>query len=239
MALDNELLDINWNEPFETTDVQIKTEEKIPEDCIKLLQESFGHSQFRKMQWKIISSILYDKRDNCVIMATGYGKSLCFQFPSVYLGTITLVVSPLISLMQDQVNAMQFYNLKACFLGSAQTNRDTVYEVIDRQYNIVYVTPEYITSESGEFLIGRIKNHLTLIAIDEAHCISKWGHDFRAAYRGLSCLRNWCPDVPILAMTATATEKVQEDIVNNLKLKYPQVNKLDLFKQMQSMSSFR
>lgn len=223
MALDSELLDINWSEPFESTDVQIKTEEQIPEDCLKLLQDSFGHLHFRKMQWKIISSILYDKRDNCVIMATGYGKSLCFQFPSVYRNTITLVVSPLISLMQDQVNALRFYNLKACFLGSAQLNRDTVYEVIDRQYNIVYVTPEYLTSESGEFLIGRIKDDLTLIAIDEAHCISKWGHDFRAAYRGLCCLRNWCPDVPILAMTATATHKVQQDIINNLNLRDPQI----------------
>ncbi|XP_055913738.1 bifunctional 3'-5' exonuclease/ATP-dependent helicase WRN-like [Eupeodes corollae] len=229
MALESEIGDINWSEPFDcaTTAQNIKTEESecppIPDDCIKRLLDSFGHSQFRKMQWKIISSILYDARDNCVIMATGYGKSLCFQFPSVYRDTITIVVSPLISLMQDQVTAMCFYNLKACFLGSAQSNRDTVYEVIDRQYNIVYVTPEYITSESGAFLIGRIKQDLSLIAIDEAHCISKWGHDFRSAYRNLSCLRDWCPNVPILAMTATATNKVRDDIIQNLRLKNPQI----------------
>ncbi|XP_055843873.1 bifunctional 3'-5' exonuclease/ATP-dependent helicase WRN-like [Episyrphus balteatus] len=226
MAQDSEIQDINWSEPFDATiDLHIKTEESenIPDDCIKLLLDSFGHSKFRKMQWKIISSILYEKRDNCVIMATGYGKSLCFQFPSVYRNTITLVVSPLISLMQDQVTAMCFYNLKACFLGSAQTNRDTVYEVIDRQYNIVYVTPEYITSESGSFLIGRIKDDLSLIAIDEAHCISKWGHDFRSAYRNLNVLREWCPAVPILAMTATATTKVRDDIIKSLDLRNPQI----------------
>lgn len=226
MALDTEIQDINWSEPFEAsklTEIKSENVSSIPEDCLKLLQVSFGHSHFREMQWKIISSILYKKRDNCVIMATGYGKSLCYQFPSVFRDTITLVISPLISLMQDQVIGLRFYNLKACFLGSAQENRDTVYEVIDRQYNIVYVTPEYITGESGEFLIERIKDDLELIAIDEAHCISKWGHDFRGAYRNLSCLRDWCPSVPILAMTATATTKVRDDIIFNLSLREPQV----------------
>lgn len=130
------------------------------------LQNVFGHSEFRPMQWKVIRSIIEDKRDNCCIMATGYGKSLCFQFPSVFTNGISLIVSPLISLMQDQVKSLNLVNIPACMLGSAQVNKSIENDIISGDYRIVYASPEYL-STCGSWLIGKIKDKLTLIAVDE------------------------------------------------------------------------
>lgn len=189
-----------------------------PSACLK---QQFGHTAFRPFQWTIIRSIIEDRRDNCAIMATGYGKSLCFQFPSVFLEGITIVVSPLISLMEDQVLALKVANIPSCFLGSAQTDRTTLDNVRAGEFRLVYVSPEYITANIE--LLDDLADRLTLIAIDEAHCVSQWGHDFRQCYRSLGRIRMRIPHVPILAVTATATDRVRSDICTSLGLHNPQL----------------
>lgn len=121
------------------------------EEYLKVLHSKFGHSTFRPLQWKIIRSILVDRRDNCVVMTTGYGKSLCYQFPSVFTSGVTLVISPLISLMEDQVLGLSMQNIKACLLGTAQTEKKgQIYEdILQGMYRIVYMTPEFVTGELG------------------------------------------------------------------------------------------
>lgn len=191
---------------------------------LQVLVEKFGHREFRKSQWQIINSILNEKRDNCAIMATGYGKSLCYQFPAVYSGGISLVVSPLISLMEDQVLALTVANIPACLLGTAQTQPAKVLEgIFEKEYSIVYLTPEFCTGDFGLELMQKMNATLdiTLIAVDEAHCVSSWGHDFRHAYRKLGVIRHIFPNTPILAVTATATVRVRQDISSVLHLKDP------------------
>ncbi|KAF5273927.1 hypothetical protein FQA39_LY01042 [Lamprigera yunnana] len=203
----------------------VDDDEPRPE-YLEVLHRCFGHKCFRPMQWKIINSIINERRDNCSIMATGYGKSLCFQYPPVYLGGITLVISPLISLMEDQVLSLTMCNISACLLGSAQTKqKEVVQEIFEQKYNLVYLTPEFCCGEYGQYILKKINDtmSLILIAIDEAHCVSSWGHDFRYQYRELGKLRDLLPTVPILAVTATATPKVRDDIISCLKLRKPQV----------------
>ncbi|XP_031625025.1 Werner syndrome ATP-dependent helicase-like [Contarinia nasturtii] len=195
---------------------------KPSEEHLQCLQTNFGHSEFRPKQWDIIRSIIEDKRDNCVIMPTGYGKSLLFQFPSVYTNGITLVVSPLISLMQDQVSALSVANISACFLGSAQSDRNIECQVEAGDFRMVYASPEYINGERGNKLMKKLESKLTLVAVDESHCISAYGHAFRPEYRKLGCIRKEIPSIPILAITATATQHVRDDIISSLRLKNPQ-----------------
>ncbi|KRT80493.1 helicase, partial [Oryctes borbonicus] len=193
---------------------------------LDVLFKIFGHKEFRPMQWKIINSIINDRRDNCAIMATGYGKSLCYQYPSVYCGGITIVISPLISLMEDQVLSLTVANIPACFLGSAQSQqKKALKDIFDNKYSIIYATPEFCCGEYGQQLLVDMdkKLSITLIAIDEAHCISSWGHDFRHQYRQLAKIRNLVPHVPILAVTATATPKVRNDIISSLQMRNPQI----------------
>ncbi|XKL69155.1 hypothetical protein PGB90_006924 [Kerria lacca] len=199
----------------------------VPEpsnEHLSVLRKYFGHNQFRPMQWKIIHSILENKRDNCVIMATGYGKSLCYQYPAVFCDGLSIVISPLISLMQDQVFSLNMSNISACFLGSAQLSKTkSMDDIISGKCRILYVTPEWCTSESGNEILNQIKGvrKVTLIAIDEAHCVSQWGHDFRNSYRHLSILRKIFNTIPILALTATATSQVRIDICKSLQLNNP------------------
>ncbi|KAL4617619.1 Werner syndrome ATP-dependent helicase isoform X2 [Arapaima gigas] len=197
----------------------------VPEpnsEQIKCLKKYFGHSSFKPVQWKVIYSVLNERRDNLVVMATGYGKSLCFQFPPVYCGGVSVVISPLIALMEDQVLQLRMSNIPACFLGSAQ-NENILSDVKKGHYRVVYMTPEFCTGSM--WLLEQLNNSigLSLLAIDEAHCISEWGHDFRSAYRKLSSLKRTLGDVPILALTATASPSVREDIVKCLKLINPVV----------------
>uniref|UniRef100_A0A182QP85 ATP-dependent DNA helicase n=1 Tax=Anopheles farauti TaxID=69004 RepID=A0A182QP85_9DIPT len=197
--------------------------EAVPDPkYLSVLNAHFGHSSFRPMQWRIVHSIVAERRDNCVIMATGYGKSLTYQFPPVFLNRLAFVISPLISLMEDQVLSLNLCNIPACLLGTAQ--RDNLLPDIQAgAYRVVYLTPEYITGDTGQKLLESVEKQLVLVAIDEAHCLSKWGHDFRPAYRNLHVIRRTCPNVPILAVTATATPKVRDDIVHSLGLKNPQL----------------
>ncbi|EFA09584.2 bifunctional 3'-5' exonuclease/ATP-dependent helicase WRN isoform X2 [Tribolium castaneum] len=190
---------------------------------LKVLTKFFGHKTFRPKQWEIIFAIM-DKRDVCAIMSTGYGKSLCFQYPSTFLKGVTLVVSPLIALMQDQVLALTVSNIPACLLGSAQNEqRKVIEDILQNKYSIVYITPEFCSGDLGLELLKKMAQQLkiVLIAIDEAHCISSWGHDFRSQYRNLGNLRQIFPRVPVIAVTATATTRVRGDIVKSLQLRDP------------------
>lgn len=226
--MENSLLNPQEPDPLFQTDTNVAVDPNDVPDAktLQILFKKFGHKKFRPLQWKIISSILKDKRDNCTIMTTGYGKSLCYQFPAVFSGGITLVVSPLISLMEDQVLSLTIANIPACLLGSAQKNTSNVVDdIFKSKYSVIYLTPELCTSDYGRSLMEdmHLKLQITLIAVDEAHCVSSWGHDFRPSYRNLGILRKVFSGTPILAVTATATEKVRRDIVKILNLINPQM----------------
>ncbi|MFH1046726.1 MAG: ATP-dependent DNA helicase RecQ, partial [Patescibacteria group bacterium] len=184
----------------------------------ELLKKYFGYDAFRLGQETIIEHVLAGK-DGLVIMPTGGGKSLCFQLPALMLDGVTLVVSPLISLMKDQVDALNAAGVPAALINSSinanqiiQTQR----EVLAGRIKILYVAPERFAVPSFASFLRQIK--VSLIAVDEAHCISEWGHDFRPDYRNLRAVRQQFKDVPVLALTATATEQVRRDIVQQLNL---------------------
>ncbi|XP_066261537.1 ATP-dependent DNA helicase RecQ-like [Euwallacea similis] len=203
---------------------QITSDNLPSRRAIDVLAQKFGHQNFRPLQWKIISSVLFDKRDTCAVMTTGYGKSLCFQFPAVYAEGVTLVISPLISLMEDQVLALKMCNIPACLLGTAQEHtRQIRKEILSNKFRLIYITPELCTGDYGAELLTEMSSSLNmvLITVDEAHCVSSWGHDFRPAFRTLGLLKNYFPNTPILAVTATATEKIRSDIASVLKLRDP------------------
>ncbi len=190
-------------------------------NLLPTLKQYFGFESFRPLQEQIILDALAGK-DTFALLPTGGGKSLCFQLPALVRPGLTVVVSPLISLMKDQVDAMQASGVAATFLNStlkAGEGRERLRGLHTGQYRLLYVAPERLML-SG-FLDDLKKWNVKLIAIDEAHCISEWGHDFRPEYRQLASLRAHFPDVPMMALTATATERVREDIVNHLKLREP------------------
>src|SRR5712691_10034832 len=182
------------------------------------LKKHFGYSEFRPLQEEIILDALAG-RDQFALLPTGGGKSLCFQLPALMRDGLTIVVSPLISLMKDQVDALQTSGIAATFLNSALDRHEAVARLrgLHRgEYRLLYVAPERLMLET--FLDKAATWKIAQIAIDEAHCISEWGHDFRPEYRELKKLRKHFPDVPIMALTATATEGVRKDIVDQLHL---------------------
>ena len=188
----------------------------------KVLKDKFHYDKFRLKQLDIIRAILEEKRDICAIMFTGAGKSLCYQFPSVYTQKVAVVISPLISLANDQLMKMDDLNIPACCLNSTVSYKDKLLkDIINNKYRLVYTTPEYLVSHIDFVIELSNKKLLTMIAVDEAHCISSWGHDFREAYKKLDIFKKIIPHIPILALTATATDTVRKDIVSMLKLDDP------------------
>ncbi len=184
-----------------------------------LLKQYFGFTSFRPLQEQIIQDALAG-RDVFAVLPTGGGKSLCFQLPALARPGLTIVVSPLIALMKDQVDALQAAGVPATFLNSSlrpEDSRPRMRGLHNGEYRLLYVAPERLML-SG-FLEDLKRWNVNLFAIDEAHCISEWGHDFRPEYRQLASLRSIFPRVPVMALTATATERVREDIVRQLHLR--------------------
>lgn len=186
-----------------------------------LLERTFGYQSFWPLQRDIIESSL-SGRDVFALLPTGGGKSLCYQLPALMREGLTLVVSPLIALMKDQVDAMESAGVPATFLNSsldAQEAERRLSGLDQNQYKLLYVAPERLMLPG--FIENLIRWNIELIAIDEAHCISEWGHDFRPEYRRIAELRDILPKAPMLALTATATARVREDILNQLRLRDP------------------
>lgn len=195
----------------------------IPQRFFELLQETWGFDSLRPSQHASIASIL-EGRDTLVIMPTGGGKSLCYQAPAVFRGGLTIVVSPLLALMKDQVDSLKQVGVQAIRIDSTLSvpeKRETAEQIRSGNVRLLFVSPERLANQDFiRFLEG---NDVHTIAIDEAHCVSQWGHDFRPEYRQLSALRNSFPKAAMHAFTATATEKVRLDIIDQLGLKSPRV----------------
>lgn len=201
--------------------------ETDPHNLSTLLKQQFGHDEFRPMQRQIIDDAI-GNRDLMVIMPTGGGKSLCYQLPAIAQKGTTIVISPLIALMQDQVHALRANGVSATAINSsmdARSNYESEQDALDGHYDLVYMAPERLMSAAGRRLLEKLD--VGHFAIDEAHCISEWGHDFRPEYRMLNELRTRFDgrfkDTPIIALTATATPRVADDIVEQLHLHDAQI----------------
>ena len=196
--------------------------QKTPEQILKSV---FGYDKFRPGQREIIQNIL-DGRDTLAVMPTGGGKSLCYQIPALIFEGITVVVSPLISLMQDQVGSLLENGVSAAFLNSTlnlDEYKKTVRAIKSGGTKLLYLSPEALATERVKSILSEADVPVSCVTIDEAHCISEWGHDFRPDYMEIAAFRNRFKDAVCLALTATATKQVQADIVRNLKLKKPAV----------------
>ncbi|CDU85001.1 ATP-dependent DNA helicase RecQ [Plasmodium yoelii] len=198
----------------------------------------FGYKNLKHFQIEAVHAVFH-KKDSFLVMATGMGKSLCYQIPSImdeYKNKLTIVISPLISLMKDQVDNLNRKKISSVFLGSGQkkNNQKILSEIKQGLYNIVYCSPEYALNNKNLFML--LKNKILLVAIDEVHCMSEWGHDFRPSYRKLNELRTILNDIPFMCLTATCTKAVQSDILKNLNfslnkclIKRSSVNKTNIF----------
>ena len=195
----------------------------------EILRRDFGYDQFRPGQGPVIEAVL-SGRDCLAVLPTGAGKSLCYQLPARILGGITLVISPLIALMKDQVDSLNETGINATFLNSslsAEERQNRIVGLLAGKFQLLYAAPEGLEASVGA-LLGRLP--IRLVAVDEAHCISHWGHDFRPSYRQLSGLKRRFPKAPILALTATATPQVASDIVTELSMASPLVHRGSFFR---------
>lgn len=222
----------------------------IAEQANEILHTVFGYKAFRNQQLQIIESVMRGE-DNLVIIPTGGGKSLCYQIPSLLFAGTTIVISPLIALMKDQVDQLLAYGIKAACLTSLQTYEEQ--QTVIRQYKnseikLLYIAPERLASGAFATIIESYSP--SLIAIDEAHCISQWGHDFRPEYMQIGQLKVKFPNIPVIALTATADEMTRKDIIERLNLYQPQIHissfdrpnirytVVERFNQLEQISSF-
>jgi len=200
----------------------------LPKD---ILQKYWRHSSFRNLQEEIIKAVM-SKNDVVALLPTGAGKSLCYQIPALSKEGLCLVISPLISLMKDQIDQLEKKGIKALTIKS-NASVDEIVTLFDNlkfgNYKFLYISPERLNSE---FILNKVKQiPINLIAVDEAHCISEWGHDFRPSYRLIHKIREIHPTINIIALTATATKKVTNDIVENLNLKEVSIFKKSFFRE--------
>lgn len=187
-----------------------------------VLKKYFGYESFRSLQAKVINSVL-DGEDTLVLMPTGGGKSMCYQLPAIVLSGVTLVISPLIALMKDQVDSLERKKIPSAFINSSLSFMEikkVKSDVVSGEIKILYIAPERFNLPSFRNWLKSVD--VSLIAVDEAHCISEWGHDFRPDYANMK-LRKDFPKTPVIALTATATKKVVKDIIKQLELKNPKV----------------
>jgi ATP-dependent DNA helicase RecQ len=192
------------------------------------LKHFFGYDSFRPGQKEIIQTVL-DDRDQLVIMPTGGGKSMCFQLPALLKAGVTIVVSPLIALMQDQVEALRDNGIAATFINSTlglTQSRERAAQILAGKIKLLYVAPERLLAESFLAFLEQVQAQVGIaaFAIDEAHCVSEWGHDFRPEYRQIRLVRDRFPQVPLVALTATATQRVRQDIIQQLALRQPAIH---------------
>ncbi len=188
-----------------------------------ILKQYFGYDRFRPLQADVIEAVM-NKKDCLVLMPTGGGKSVCFQVPALAQEGTCVVISPLIALMKDQVGGLKVNGIEAEFLNSSLSAKETAaveQKCANGSLKLLYISPEKIFSESFQWLMGKM--NVSMFAIDEAHCISFWGHDFRTEYTKLALLKENYPDVPIIALTATADNLTRKDIIRQLRLNDPEI----------------
>ncbi|NPA73795.1 MAG: DNA helicase RecQ [Epsilonproteobacteria bacterium] len=196
----------------------------------EILKEYFGFNDFKPLQEKAVKEIL-NKKDILVILPTGSGKSLIYQLPTLMMDGVTIVISPLIALMQDQVSSLRLNGINAKMISSNNTeeeNSQTIKELLENRLKLLYISPERFVG--GEFMSILRRCKINFFVIDEAHCISEWGHEFRGDYRKLSRLKEWFEDIPVSAFTATATKEVQEDIQKILGIEKHRVIRAKAFR---------
>ncbi|MEL6867196.1 MAG: RecQ family ATP-dependent DNA helicase, partial [Bacteroidota bacterium] len=198
---------------------------------LDILREYWGYEQFRPMQSEIIHSVL-EGQDTLALLPTGGGKSICFQVPTLCMEGICIVVSPLIALMKDQVSNLKKRGIAAEAIYSGMHYRD-IDRILDNcvygSTKFLYLSPERLTTEIARERISRMK--VNLLAVDEAHCISQWGYDFRPPYLQIAEIRELLPKVPVLALTATATEKVVHDIQEKLEFQEGRLFQQSFFRE--------
>jgi len=198
---------------------------------LQILEDYFGHKTFRPLQEEVVDAIL-NREDVLMILPTGGGKSLCYQLPTLLMEGVTVVVSPLLALMHDQVVALRANGISAAMLSSMQDleeSRQIEAQLQHGEIKLLYVAPERLTNTYFLSMLHRLK--INFFVIDEAHCVSEWGHEFRENYRRLSLLKEQFPTTPIAAFTATATKAVEEDIASNLGLDNPKRVRGSLFRE--------
>lgn len=201
-------------------------------DIHDILQKYWGYTRFRPLQEEIIRSVLSGK-DTLALMPTGGGKSITFQVPALALEGMAIIISPLIALMVDQVENLQQRNIEAAAIHSGLTQREI--ELIlhrciyKKDIKLLYVSPERLQTQSFREKLAKMS--ISFVAVDEAHCISQWGYDFRPPYLQIASIRQYFPDIPILAVTATATPRVIDDIIDKLELKSPQIFKQSFYRE--------